>query len=56
MVRVVVTDKNRINKTMAPTAPTSIRGLRTRIRSDSQPTTIKVMISAPQNHWFSPLA
>ncbi len=42
--------------TMAPTAPTSMNGLRTLSRSDRIPKTMRATASAPQNQVFSPLA
>ena len=41
---------------MAPTAPTSMNGLRTLSLSESTPNTIRATMSAPQNQVFSPLA
>ena len=42
--------------TMASNVPASMNGLRTRILSESHPTTIRATMSAPQNHWFRLLA
>ena len=41
---------------MAPTAPTSMNGLRTRSLSEKTPNTIRATASAPQNQTLRPLA
>ena len=41
--------------TIAPIAPTSMSGFRTRSRSDTHPTTMSETMSAPQNQAFKPL-